>query len=228
MSPAIPRVALATTALLAALVGAELGFAQIEMSLYGGLYVPTADVGVDESFSGFPGRSDRIGWRHATSGAVGGRLTFWLSRRFGVEATAQYSPSDVALDPLLPFLLPSRLDGRVVTATGRAVWRFTDPDRPVGYHVLGGLGLVTRSGQVFETMEGTTDFTFVVGVGLRANLGPRLDLRLDAENYAYWSHFVIVGPTRQFEDGTTETVRTDLGNRFVNDLVFSLGLAFRL
>jgi hypothetical protein len=228
MRAVIRRPTLLAATLLLVLAGTERGLAQIEMSLYGGMYVPTADVGVAPVRGpSFPSNRDRISWRHTTSATVGGRLTIWLSRHLGVEAVAQYSLSDVAVDGLLRSLPPTETDASVVTATGRAVWRLSDPNRPVGYHVLGGLGFVTRSSRRFANVEGTTDLTFVLGVGLRAKLGPRVDLRLDTEDYLYWSRLVIVGPTRQFQ-GTTQTLKTDLGSHFLNDLVFSLGLAFQL
>jgi hypothetical protein len=217
-------VAAATLPLL--LASGERASAQVELSLYGAVYTPLTDVAATEG-SSITGAPQQFGWRLTTSSAVGGRLTLWLSRRLGVEAAALFSPSDLAIDNLVPMWPPVEFDASVVIASGRVIWRAVGPDRPVTYHLLGGIGFVTRSGLAFETIEGTTDPAAVLGGGLRARLGPRVDLRLDVEDYAYFAELVVVEllPDPNF---SIVQFKGNLGTRFVNDLVFSLGLSLEL
>ncbi len=225
MTPATRSAALAAATLLLTLAASELAWAQVEVSVYGAVYAPLSDLGTSDNRT-IDASLPPTAWRVATSPAVGGRLTVWLSRRLGVEAAALFSPADLEIDALVPALPPAELDARVTIVSGRVVWRPVEPAGPVTYHVLGGLGLVTRSGTAFETVEGKTDPLGVAGGGLRARLGPRLDLRLDLEVYAYFTELTVVhGFTTR--DIFVVQPAGSLGSHLVTDLAFSLGLALR-
>ncbi len=225
-----------TVASLLLLAGGERASGQVELSLHGGLYTPLADIVVTE-FGGFGSIAPKeLGRRQRAAVAVGGRLTVWLSRRLGLEAAALFTPSNLTRD--LPFGPPVETETSITLATARAVWRPGDPARPVTYHLLAGLGFVARSGPAFEIREialqglsrhiaGATDPALVLGAGLRARLSPRIDFRIDVEDYAYWPDLAIV-TVFPAGDGTVAESRDELDTRFANDLVTLLGLEFRL
>jgi hypothetical protein len=227
------RTTVAAVTSLLVLAGAEPGSAQVELALHGGIYIPLADLVVREvpGFGSTPAKE--LGWRQRTAAAVGGRVTVWLSRRLGLEAAALFTPSNLARD--LELGPPVETGTNITAATGRVVWRLGDPDRPVTYHLLAGIGFAARSGPAFDNspwdasrhIAGTTDLAVVVGGGLRAKLSPRVDLRLDVDDYAYSPEVVMVF-TDPAPDGTVMRFERAFDTELVNDLVVSLGLAFEL
>ncbi len=183
-------------------MGAESGAAQVELSAFGGLYVPTATLGEAQRDPA----TRALTWQHATSSSFGGRLTVWLAERLGVEGTVAYSPSDLQRTDGAFF---DELDGHILLATTRGLWRFARSSS-IDWHLLGGVGLVSRSGSAYDRFEGTTDAAAVLGIGLRVRLGGHVTLRYDVEDYLYSAELAF---------------RESLGSHFQNDIVISQALS---
>jgi hypothetical protein len=227
------RLAIVTGVLIViALRPSHAAHAQVEVSPIGGLYVPTASVADNISQSGtFPtGRA----WKHETAAAVGGRLTIWLSQRLALDGSIIYAPSDIQMrTPVGSFTQLSEIESELLIASARAVWRLGAPSQPVTYRLAGGLGLVHRSGERYEStggteFHGTTDPALVLGGGLRAKLANHLKLGVEIEDYAYFTHFTFLGPLIGYQDGTTSRSETDWGRQFQSDLVMSVALVVQL
>lgn len=190
--------------------------AQVELSVGGGLYVPTTTVGKLDR--GTEPSVTRLSWCHETAAHLGGRLTVWVTHQFGVETAVSYSSSNVKRkeDHGSYVLTLGEEDAAVLAATGRAVWRFGGRSGLPALHLLVGLGIITRSGNAYEEFAGMTDPTAVVGSGLRVSIGPNLLLRFDVEDYIYPAEIKILGqPTVR---GRAET---SLGSHVQNDLAIS-------
>lgn len=122
---------------------------------------------------------------------VGGRLTFWISPTLGVEAAGTYAWSDVRLffdDPVQP--VGFSLGGSIVLASGRVLYR---PPRS-NFHVLAGVGLVSRSGDFWkfyeeqitgQPIDKLSTVAGVLGFGARAAVTPKIALNVTAEGYLY-------------------------------------------
>jgi hypothetical protein len=95
---------------------------------------------------------------HKPGIAGGGRLTVRMSR-FALEAEAGYVASNLLYD------------------------LYRAPFSPLSIYLLGGGGLVARSGDFFDALEGTTDLAGTLGLGLRFGLAPALFLRFDLRDY---------------------------------------------
>jgi len=217
---AMNRVLTTTVVLLIASAGASA--AQVELSMYSGLYFPTSRVGAD--WRGEWGGVDCIvQWRHENAAALGARLTVWLTDLVGVQGAAVYSPSNLKrrrLGSCATALLGrvEEVDASVISVTARTILRFGAPSRRVGFHVLGGLGFVSRVGEAYDDVEGSTDPAIVLGAGLRVKVGPGVFFRFDAEDYLSEASLKIVRP------GTA----APLGSHVQHDLVFSQALVLRL
>lgn len=218
--------------IIVAVASSDAAHAQVEISPIGGLYVPTASVADNISQSGtFP---TGTAWKHETAAAVGGRLTIWLSHRLALDGSIIYAPSDIQMHtPLSGFTLQSEIQSELLIASARAVWRLGAPSQPVTYRLAGGLGLVHRSGERYESLggtefHGTTDPALTLGGGLRAELATHLELGVGIEDYAYFTHFTLLGVVVEHQDGTTSRSETDWGRQFQNDLVMSVALVVQL
>lgn len=214
------RVLATTVVLLIAL--ASTTAAQVELSMYGGLYFPASRVGA-LSRGEWGGVDCTVEWRHESAGALGARLTIWLTDLVGVQGTAAYSPSSLKRRRLGSCAIAllgrvEEMDASVILATARAVLRFGGPSRRVGGHVLGGFGFVSRVGGAYDDIEGSTDPAIVLGAGLRVKVGPGVFFRFDAEDYLSETGLKIVGP------GTA----APLGSHVQHDLLFSQALVLRL
>ena len=98
------------------------------------------------------------------------------------------------------------------------------------FHVGGGIGLVSRSGDAFYWYRGTTSFVGEIvraGAGVKVGWGPFEALRLDAEYYVYHSYF---HPCERAEGAFCYPLNLLSGSRdeLQRDLVWSFGLAFRV
>ncbi|KPK80991.1 MAG: hypothetical protein AMS25_08150 [Gemmatimonas sp. SM23_52] len=190
--------------LLLVLVGASPALAQlpgigIDLTAYGGVFVPLNDIVDDED----------IGTgKHESALAVGGRLTLGLPGPLGVEGTFNYALSDVGAD--------SDTEGaHVWSVSGRAVFEFGLPAAPLTFFVNGGIAYIGRGGDAYDEVEDKSNVGGVAGVGLKVGLPGLLAIRLDAEDYIYSAKPTI---------GGLEPADSQLQN----DIVVSAGLVFSI
>lgn len=129
--------------------------------------------------------------KHIPGAGFGGRLTYWFSQTLGAEASGTYAWSGVRIfsdDPT--FTASLSLGGNILLATGRVLYR---PPRS-NFHLLGGLGVVSRSGEFWDfvrdnigggSLEKLSTVSGVLGFGARAAVTPKLALNVEAEAYIY-------------------------------------------
>jgi opacity protein-like surface antigen len=158
--------------------------AQIELSTGAGILVPTGDLWEVAVEPGpFSPDTTVLSFRHRTAASVGARLTFWLSRRAGVEATVLYSESAVQLPrELARGLRREGISATLVSGTVRGLVRFPASDA-TSLHLMAGVGFLSRGGDAYANVEDTNDLAFLAGAGLRLRLAPHIGFRLDVEDY---------------------------------------------
>jgi hypothetical protein len=210
-------VALLVITPLAAAAGQGKG--RVELTPYLGMYLPVADI-IQQSD---PGSGVSLSFKQKSALSFGGRLTYGLSDRAALEGGFGYTSSDVKLE--LSGLGSAALGGTVMTASARVLYRLNQPSAPTGWHLIGGVAMISRGGDIWDQLEsggvrvdGRTDFGAVIGGGVRLPMGRRLALRIDVEDYVHQAKFTI-------DDGVTPL---DTESQLQNDLVISVGLAIQL
>ena len=212
---------------------------RIEVTPFVGAYVPLAEL-LEFSDTGLilgvPARVTLEG-KQTNSFAIGGRVTGWFDRRFGVEGTFTYAFSDLDVTqtieiPTQPDRVRSATLGAYVwTAAVRAVYRLARIDRSAV--ILAGLGpaIIDRGGDAFSApalgltsagaVDGTTDVGGVFDLGARIDAGSRVAIRLDAEVYMYTASLSLANPL--FAGGDPPS-----SSKYQTDLVLSAGVAVGL
>jgi len=158
--------------------------------------------------------SDNSKFRRRQLGALstGARLGLRTSKMFGLEASAMYSPSQVAIttrsatvDIRGPVTMASvRGAFRVHGEMARGQWSF---------HLSPGIGVVHRYGDAWQGTTGGSDRAFVLAAGWRlGRLRSDRAFRFDIEDYV----------TRF----TADNAEVQSGSRRHHDVVWSFGLAF--
>lgn len=142
---------------------------------------------------------------------IGASLGLRPTRTLGVEATATYSPTMVAITDR-----DSTLDisGNVLMASLRGVARVSGrfARGSWGFYVSPGVGLVRRHGVAWSDSRGTTDAAVVLAGGARlGRLNSAKAFRFDVTNYV----------TRASFDHSTERSAP----RIHHDVVWSFGIA---
>ena len=142
---------------------------------------------------------------------IGARIGTHPTRTFGVEGSATFSSTMVAItdrDSTLDIsanviMASARGVARVSGAFARGAW---------GFYVSPGVGLVRRNGTAWSSTAGTTDGALVLAAGARlGRLNSSKAFRFDVENYI----------TRAaFHHPTTES-----RPRIHHDVVWSLGMS---
>lgn len=195
------------------------GKGRIELTPFLGLYVPVADL-IKES-DPVSGLSVVFGQKSAFS--LGARLGYGLSDRAAIEGAFGYTSSDVSVD--VPGLGGTSLGGTVIQGSARVVYRLNAPASPTGWHLIGGLAMTSRGGDIWSQIEssgtkvdGRTDFGAVIGGGVRFPIGKGFALRIDVEDYISQAKFTL-------DDGVQAV---DSESQLQNDLVLSAGLAIQL
>jgi hypothetical protein len=151
---------------------------QISFSLdgFGGVFIPASalsdSTGVDFSRT----------IQQQTTWAVGGRAALWLSRRFAIEAEAAYTASDLEVSGAP---VDTTLAANAFLAAISALYTIVDPPfEPISIYVSGGVGLVGRGGDAFDTFfESASDVAAVVGLGVRYGIGHGMRIRVDIKDY---------------------------------------------
>jgi hypothetical protein len=119
--------------------------------------------------------------------AVGGRLGFDFSPRFGIVTSVSYVPSD------LRFTFnqnETKTDANLLFGTARATLYVIPTTSPVWLNINGGASLIQRGGTAYEDAEDKTDVGGVVGTTVGFNLGSFLSFYVAAEDYIYGTTFV--------------------------------------
>ncbi len=144
---------------------------QIDFSTFSGGFVTTANV-IDESIPSL----GTVQANHKSALVLGGRLTYWLSDRFGIEGGLAYTGSD--------------LEGQEFEATGsvNANLLYSSAKVVMGYGKSSrfqlGAGLAFRTSS-YDFVEGDTHLTGVLSASLIFPLSKKLALRLDVEDYIH-------------------------------------------
>jgi hypothetical protein len=150
----------------------------------------------------------------------GGRLAYWPTTRWGIEAAAGFAPSQVAFSE--PDNTEDITAGVVVTSL-RALYRmFTlvDGNEGSGYsywdfNVGAGAGIVARGGSAWANTTGATHPALVLAVESRTHLARKVTIRASIEDF-------LSAPT--FDEG----LPSETDSKLHNDIVVTLAFQFRL
>lgn len=219
MRPTI-RSLVAVLALAPLATAASQGKGRIELTPFLGMYAPVADIInlTDPSGSGLT-----LVFSQKSAFSFGGRLAYGISDRAAIEGAFGYTPSDVKVE--VASFGSVALGGTVMQASARVRYRLNAPASQTGWHLTGGLAMISRGGEIWDSLEtgglridGRTDFGVVLGGGLALPVGKKLALRIDVEDYIHQAKFTLDAQGSQ----------ADTESQLQNDLVFSIGLAIRL
>lgn len=156
------------------------GQVRVGLSAFLGGYLP-ADNLFDSVRLGDTDEPIILNLGHKPGIAGGGRLTVRMSR-FALEAEAGYVASNLDIPSAVADAVPS--DASIFLGSLSVLYDlYRAPFSPLSIYLLGGGGLVARSGDFFDALEGTTDLAGTLGLGLRFGLAPALFLRFDLRDY---------------------------------------------
>lgn len=202
---------------------------RVEFSPFAGAYLPTADLAVVEL-----GCHVNSTYRQQAGLNVGARITVWASSTLALEGTAGYarstlritappggylgascpsSSADYGTDLIIAnmrfLFVPSAL------AAGRCA-EFARGGSTGCAYVSGGLGIVSRSGDVWTNAGGTTSFAGELGFGYRRPIAPSVTLRVDLEDLLYSANIrgpSLPGGVPRFQHDLSATIGLALGPR---------------
>ncbi len=171
----------------AALLAAAPATAQgkIELTPFFGSYYGVATI-TDDADNGNPAGTKL---QQLPAPGLGGRVTVRLAGSLAAEAEGFYTWSGVRIfsdDP--QFQGSISLKATMLGASGRIMYR---PPR-TNFHVLGGVGIIRRSGEFWDfietqitgaPLEKLTTVAGVIGFGVRAAVTPSLALNVTVEAY---------------------------------------------
>lgn len=186
---------------------------KIELTPFVGNYYALLTM-TDDAFGGidpFTGANDGSQWKgkQVSAVALGGRITYWVSRTIGAEAAVGYMNSNPRLSS--PGDTSSFTDkANLLTATGRFLYR---PARTNLHFILGG-GMVKRGGSAWEGGEKLTSPAGILGLSVRAAVSPKFALSVSAEATMYSFDIDGSGPTNS--------------SKLQSDLVVSIGVPITL
>lgn len=138
-----------------------------------GLYLPAGEL-----FKALSGQS----LKQDDGMAIGGQMSFALSRRVGLQLTGSFVPSDLrsALDST-----NQTTDASLFFGASKLYFHLLPPTSPISLQVNGGVLMVTRGGTAYQNLEHTTSVGGTVGAQLGLRLGPLPPLQLGVETYLY-------------------------------------------
>lgn len=181
-----------------------------------GVYLPLSNA-VDEN---------GVTLKNKTSYVVGARAAVWVNARAGVELSVGYSGSGITVNDN-----GSTADttGHVFLASIRGLYGLSKgtsgcfefvggaPTKCLpALYFTAGLGLVSRGGDGWSGVTGTSNISGEVGLGYRVPLNSSMALRVEGEAFLYSASFGQSG----FSGTTT--------SKFQEDFVLSAGLAIPL
>jgi Outer membrane protein beta-barrel domain len=207
-----PLVAAVGTLALMIMSGSASAQSKVEFTPYLGLYMPTKAVVADTA-----GATTIF---EVTSGAVfGGRLTYWMGRRFALEGNAGMASSRFILIASggTTQALEFRASTFMADLRGRMV--LTSPGAAASLHLMAGAGITRSANSLFDLAEEIQNFEYktsiggVVGIGVSRRIANGLELRIDMEDRIYQAN--------------VEGAGIDTDKKTQHDLVFATGLAVR-
>ena len=148
---------------------------------------------------------------------VGGRVTYWVSPRIGLEGSFGVASSKTHL-----FAGTTDIEFRSTTylADARVLVQVNNPSSPTGLHLSGGVALTKASNAFFSLADDLDQLSydpsigFVVGAGVSRRIASGVRLRIDLEDRIYTAKF------------DAPLGGTELDDETQHDMVFSTGLAF--
>jgi hypothetical protein len=169
----IPRTA--ALALAAAVLSAASAAAQkVTLSPTIGVYIPTSELVKAANGDEF---KQQVGL------AVGGRLGFNFSPRFGILTTVTYVPSDLKLDLATGEQVKDKAN--LLFGSARATVYVLPLTSPVWFSLSGGGSYVRRSGDAYANASDKDDIGGVVGAAVGFHLGSLLSFYVAADDYIY-------------------------------------------
>jgi hypothetical protein len=193
---------------------------RVELTPFIGMYLPVADI---INISDPTGSGLDLAFSQKSAFSLGGRLGYGLSDRAALEGAFGYTSSDVKID--VGGFGSVALGGTVLQGSARVLYRLNAPASPTAWHLVGGVAMISRGGEVWDTLstdstsvDGRTDFGVVIGGGVSLPVGKGLALRIDVEDYVYQAKFTF----------DLAGSRLDTESQLQNDLVLSVGLAIQL
>jgi len=126
--------------------------------------------------------------------AVGGALSYWVSRTIGVAAFVGWAPSRIQEDTLgvLGIRDGISIKGNLLLANARLLFR---PARTNLHFIVGG-GIVKRGGEFWKFVKDNSNVKLtspagILGIGVRASVTPKFALNISAEAniYSFDPHF---------------------------------------
>jgi hypothetical protein len=205
-----PLVAAGSLLALALVSTPAVAQSKFEFTPYVGAYFPTKPLVADTS-------GGATIFETNSGPAVGGRLTYWVSPRVGLEGSFGVASSKTHL-----FAGTTELEFRSSTymADARVLFQVNNPSSPTGLHLSGGVALTKASNAFFSLADEVDQLTydpsigFVVGAGVSRRIASGLRLRIDLEDRIYTAKFDV------------PSGGTDIDDETQHDIVFSTGLAF--
>ena len=184
---------------------------RFQFTPFAGGYFPTKPLVADTSGG--------VSIFETTSGpVVGGRITYWVSPRIGLEGSFGLATSKTHL---IGSTTDFEFRSSTYMADARVLVHVNDPTAPTGLHLSGGVALTKSKNSFFNLAEDQDLLTydpsigFVVGLGVSRRIASGINLRIDLEDRIYTAKFDLPsGSTLNLDDQTQ------------HDVVFSTGLAF--
>jgi hypothetical protein len=172
-----------------------------------GIYLPSGSV-VKEG----AGTSAGVEKQQVPGPIIGLQGLAWVKPWLGIEAAAVLSPSMVAVTDSSG---TGDHTSTVVLANIRAIVPITSRRAMWSFNLGAGVGLVTRSGDVWNYQNGATAQTWVFSFGGQTPLSPNLHMRFEFEdNYS----------TAQFDKG----LPTETAPRAHHDFLLAIALEIRV
>jgi hypothetical protein len=179
----MPKSSLCLALVIAAIPGPLAGQVRVEFSPQVGVFTAATDLPDDLDAS--CGCSATL--KQATSFALGGRLSLWLTSRLAIEGNVQYSSSRLLARPK-SITLPSD-DAHVLASSARILLSVLPGSLPLSFHLSGGGGVVSHGGKAYDGVRGTNDFGVAAGAGFRFPISETVSLRADVDGYHYTAQF---------------------------------------
>lgn len=213
-------VAIASLALAGAVVtpSAARAQAKFELTPFLGSYYALTKLCTDCN-----GNGSSLTAHQVNAAAIGGRLTYWVSRTMGIEGEFAYTPSRMEeRADSAGFGLAASGKGRVILASGRVVFQ---PER-TNLHFTVGAGIVSRGDTVWTVVKNgspdgvgakLTTVAGLLGIGVRASVTPKFALNVSAETAIY-----------SFDPRLAQGTSSSNGKKLQADLLISVGVPITL
>jgi hypothetical protein len=154
---------------------------RVYLTPYGGAFIPTSTLGsvavLDNNDNPIT-----IDGKLQTSPGLGGRLAYWSSERFGIEASYFYDKGSLKVTDGRTSAL---FDSEIQIGSLKAMLQVSNGASGTDFVVNGGLAGVHHGGPAFLVGGTPTAVGGIVGTGLYIDVGSQVRLRLDSEMFVY-------------------------------------------